>query len=313
MLREKPGDIHKPRPRPWWLTAIIIGDHKLPRRHPHAGAPVDIFLVLGTRVSRSAQSFAGILGRRKYLRDNHLMLSFLFLCFLPSLVHAQGAELLRLYAPTTNSLCPNVTQDPLLREFTVETQALHPRESAYITTRESTVIQKAWGDWLGTGSQIGYDLSVLSKNLTRVGIAFSGGGFRAAQYSAGVTSALDARDQSAKSAGTGGLLQVASYMSGLSGELYCHRCLSEYNLKGCLSQVVPGLPAPFISTTSPRYPTLCMAMAKIAMDGFWTWTSSSQGVLMYSTTKTLSSSKAFSLASLQRHPPECASSVISPL
>lgn len=146
--------------------------------------------------------------------------SFLLLSLLSSLhVFAQEAELLRLYAPTAGSPCPNITQNPLLREFTAETQALHPQESTYVNTRESTVIPKAWQDWLGTGSQIGYDVSALSKNFSRVGIAFSGGGFRAAQYSAGVTSALDARNSSSKSAGTGGLLQVASYISGLSGKL----------------------------------------------------------------------------------------------
>lgn len=81
------------------------------------------------------------------------------------------------------------------------------------------MIPNAWQDWLGTGSQIGYDVSVLSSNFSRVGIAFSGGGFRSAQYAAGVTSALDTRNSSAKAAGTGGLLQVASYISGLSGKL----------------------------------------------------------------------------------------------
>jgi lysophospholipase len=149
------------------------------------------------------------------------MLSSFLLCFFASFnsfVQAQGVDLLKLYAPSTGSQCPTITRDPLLREFTPETQALHPRESAYIDTRGSTVIPKAWQDWLGTGSQIGYNISVLSSNFSRVGIAFSGGGFRAAQYSAGVTSALDARDPSAKSSGTGGLLQVASYISGLSGK-----------------------------------------------------------------------------------------------
>lgn len=149
--------------------------------------------------------------------------SFLLLGLLPILnAFAQGVELLDLYAPATGSRCPDITQNPLLREFTAETQVLNPRESAYVSGRESTTIPKAWQDWLGNGSQIGYDVSALSKNFSRVGIAFSGGGFRAALYGAGVTSALDARNSSAKSAGTGGLLQVASYISGLSGKLY-HR------------------------------------------------------------------------------------------
>ena len=148
-----------------------------------------------------------------------MFLSILF-CFFSSLGGlVQAVELLELYAPVTRSLCPNISQSPLLREFTPETQALHPLESAYISTRESTVIQKAWHDWLGTGSQIGYNVSVLSRNFSRVGIAFPGGGYRAAQFSAGVTSAFDARNQSAKSSGTGGLLQVTSYISGLSGKL----------------------------------------------------------------------------------------------
>ena len=78
------------------------------------------------------------------------MLSFLLLCFFASfnhdLVHAQGAQLLEIYAPTTGLLCPNIAQNPLLREFTAETQALHQLESAYIGTRESTAIPKAWRD-----------------------------------------------------------------------------------------------------------------------------------------------------------------------
>ena len=39
----------------------------------------------------------------------------------------------------------------------------------------------------------------------------------ASQYGAGVISGLDARDKTAKEKGTGGLLQVSSYLAGLSG------------------------------------------------------------------------------------------------
>ena len=41
--------------------------------------------------------------------------------------------------------------------------------------------------------------------------------FSASQYGAGVISGLDARDTIAKAKGTGGLLQVSSYLAGLSG------------------------------------------------------------------------------------------------
>jgi lysophospholipase len=100
---------------------------------------------------------------------------------------------------------------------------LHPKEENYVNTRLTTVIPKEWKDWIGDGSAIGYDLSSLnSSSFPKVGIAVSGGGLCAAQYGAGVLSALDARNESAKAAGTGLLLQVTSYLSGLSGASQSH-------------------------------------------------------------------------------------------
>ena len=77
-----------------------------------------------------------------------------------------------------------------------------------------------WADWIGDGSKIGYNQSIVDffkNNIAKIGISISGGGYRAAQYGAGVLSGLDARNDSAKQAGTGGLLQVSSYIAGLSG------------------------------------------------------------------------------------------------
>jgi lysophospholipase len=85
------------------------------------------------------------------------------------------------------------------------------------------VIKQAWTDWIGDGSALGYSLSDFNSNYARVGIAISGGGYRAAQYGAGVLSGLDARNSSAKAAGTGGLVQVTTYLSGLSGTLSLQR------------------------------------------------------------------------------------------
>ena len=117
------------------------------------------------------------------------------------------------YAPLVNQPCPSVSEDPLLRVFTPQNQSLHPREDEYINTRLTTVIPKEWKKWLGDGSSIGYNLSAFNcSSFPKIGIAISGGGSRA-----GVLSALDARDKSAKAAGTGGILQVTSYLSGLSG------------------------------------------------------------------------------------------------
>jgi lysophospholipase len=133
---------------------------------------------------------------------------------LATLARAQGSP--KDYAPQTNVKCPDTTKTPLLREFTPQTQALNPDERAYIEDREAHVIPQAYKDWIGDGSALGYNLADFA-NFSRVGIAISGGGYRAAQYGAGVLSGLDGRNDSAKSAGTGGLLQVTSYLSALSG------------------------------------------------------------------------------------------------
>jgi lysophospholipase len=86
----------------------------------------------------------------------------------------------------------------------------------YIQSKESNVLPSAWTAWLGNASQLGYDLPEFGGNYPKIGMAISGG-YRAAQYGAGVISALDARNDSAKAAGAGGLFQVTSYLSGLSG------------------------------------------------------------------------------------------------
>lgn len=121
------------------------------------------------------------------------------------------------YKPFTNVDCPDISTHPLLRTFSAENQTLHPQEVEYVNTRSQNVLPNAWADWLGDGSSLGYKLSDFQNNFPKVGIAIPGGGLRAAQYGAACLEALDARNDSAKAAGTGGLLQVASYMTGLSG------------------------------------------------------------------------------------------------
>lgn len=120
------------------------------------------------------------------------------------------------YVPTANVQCP--PESDLLRSTpTGPSQSLHANETAYIQARQTGVVVDAWKTWLGDGSGLGYTLSDFNDTFPRVGIAISGGGYRAAQYGAGALSALDARNQTAKNAGTGGLLQVASYLTGASG------------------------------------------------------------------------------------------------
>ncbi|KAL0956276.1 hypothetical protein HGRIS_002434 [Hohenbuehelia grisea] len=121
------------------------------------------------------------------------------------------------YAPNVNVQCPDISTQPIVRVFTPQNQSLHPREKEYVETRQSTTIADAWKDWLGDGSAISYNTTAFTGQFPKIGLAIPGGGLRAAMYAAGCLSALDARNESAKAAGTGGLLQVSSYMAGLSG------------------------------------------------------------------------------------------------
>ena len=130
------------------------------------------------------------------------------------------------YAPSTNVECPDFSTTSLIRVFTPENQTLHPDEVAYVNQRASSVLPDAWQSWLGANEAgHGYNLSAFQGKYPKIGMAIPGGGLRAALYGASCLSGLDARNDSAKAAGTGGLLQVASYLSGLSG-MYTASCTS---------------------------------------------------------------------------------------
>lgn len=162
---------------------------------------------------------------------------FSLLLLLISSVAAQGS--IADYAPTVNAPCPQTSNGVLVRTFTPPTQALNPQESSYLGARESNVIPTAWSDWVGDGSSIGYSFSLFNASLPRIGIAVGGQGYRTAQFGAGVFSALDARNTTAKSLGTGGLLQIASYLVGSSGTPHAQRLMSHFLINH--SQAVHGL------------------------------------------------------------------------
>jgi lysophospholipase len=120
------------------------------------------------------------------------------------------------YAPITDVECPNIAQTAFIRQFSTNNQSVPAAETAYIKTREQVTAQ-AWKDWLKDGSSIGYDLTKFEGKFPRAGLAIPGGGLRSAQFGAAFMNALDIRNDTAKAAGTGGLLQVLSYITGLSG------------------------------------------------------------------------------------------------
>lgn len=131
------------------------------------------------------------------------------------------------YAPILQP-CPVGTT--LVREVGANphTQKLSSHEVAYTAERRSRVLPKAWAEYLHnvqakthTALPSYVDAILLGLHgkdaLPTLGIATSGGGHRAAIFGAGVLNALDGRNKTSVNAGTGGLLQTATYLSGLSG------------------------------------------------------------------------------------------------
>lgn len=149
------------------------------------------------------------------LHRPHCLLLFQLLILSSS--RAQNRGLVTDYAPNRNTKCPDVSTTPLIRVFTPQNQTLHPEEVDYTSRRSKIVLPNAWNDWLGDGSRLSYNLSLFEGLYPKIGIAIPGGGLRAALFGAGCLSGLDSRNDSAKAAGTGGLLQVSSYITGLSG------------------------------------------------------------------------------------------------
>jgi lysophospholipase len=105
-------------------------------------------------------------------------------------------------------------------------QVRSPAESDYMSQRKKNVLPKAWKSYLDNVRRTkihlpSYVSAILGDNdpshKPTLGIATSGGGYRAAIFGAGVLNSLDGRNATSVKVGTGGLLQAASYLSGLSG------------------------------------------------------------------------------------------------
>ncbi|KAI0917852.1 hypothetical protein AcV5_002685 [Taiwanofungus camphoratus] len=155
----------------------------------------------------------------------------------PRLVVGQASAALA-YTPSYTE-CPSDIS--LIRYTGTCNQSLSARESAYISTRQLTVIPNAWKFYLAavqastsnTTALPAYVVDILSgahgPAFPTLAIANSGGGYRAAIVGAGILNALDARNSSSLSAGTGGLLQAASYIAGLSGGSWLVSSLAQAN------------------------------------------------------------------------------------
>lgn len=98
-----------------------------------------------------------------------------------------------------------------------------PQEQDYMNRhREKT--RPGWQDWLSRaqldgngGIEGGVSKFLESGGQPQVGIAISGGGYRAMLHGLGVVQGFDGRNETSKQRGVGGLLQIVDYVAGLSG------------------------------------------------------------------------------------------------
>jgi len=135
-------------------------------------------------------------------------------------------------------------------------QSLSSSEASYVGNRKTNVLPQAWKTYLSNvlstnASLPNYVASILSGNSSEtptLGIATSGGGYRAAIFGAGVLNALDGRNSSSTSAGIGGLLQAATYLSGLSGGSWLLTSLAQANFP-TIQELVFGPASPTVSNT----------------------------------------------------------------
>jgi lysophospholipase len=138
------------------------------------------------------------------------------------------------YAPAFVQ-CPST---PMLRN--VDESGLSQNETLWLAKRED-VVYSAWNQYLQQLNISGLDVNqFLSDNATlgKIGIAYSGGGFRAMLNGAGLFNAMDSRNPDAVKAGTGGIIQLSTYMSGLSGGSFLVGALAINNFP-LISQLVP--------------------------------------------------------------------------
>ncbi|MCJ1351531.1 MAG: Lysophospholipase 1 [Icmadophila ericetorum] len=121
------------------------------------------------------------------------------------------------YTPEPGN-CPSTP--PSIREAS----SLSPQETSWLGSRRKATLP-AMQDLLGRLNITGFDVTSYFNNyqsntsaLPNIGIAVSGGGYRAMLNGAGAIQAFDSRENNGSAPGhLGGLLQSATYLAGLSG------------------------------------------------------------------------------------------------
>lgn len=144
-------------------------------------------------------------------------------CFASPGFEAGGHELLA-QTTTPNGYAPSSIPCPSILPTVRVASGLSSQEISWLALRRNNTLP-ALVDVLERANLTGFnataylgDVADNDTMLPRIGIAVSGGGYRALMNGAGGLAALDSRTANATGPGQlGGLLQAATYLSGLSG------------------------------------------------------------------------------------------------
>ena len=123
-----------------------------------------------------------------------------------------------------NGYTPESGDCPSTRPSIREANGLSSQEASWLQSRRKSTVP-AMQSLLGRLNITGFDVDTYftnhqsnTSNLPNIGIAVSGGGYRACLNGAGAIQAFDSREANSSTSGhLGGLLQSATYVSGLSG------------------------------------------------------------------------------------------------
>jgi lysophospholipase len=142
----------------------------------------------------------------------------------PSFIYLFGSVKLRALPNAPNGYTPTNVSCPANKPIVRNAATLSVNETTWLESRrqETVVAMKGLFSHLNMSSfnAVSYIESHASNisNIPNVGIAVSGGGYRALSNGAGALKALDSRTYGTTRMGhLGGLLQSATYLSGLSG------------------------------------------------------------------------------------------------
>ncbi|KAH8646546.1 lysophospholipase catalytic domain-containing protein [Tricladium varicosporioides] len=144
----------------------------------------------------------------------------------PEILAAEAVALVERASPNSPSggYTPATVDCPSTRPSIRQANSLSPSETAWLPIRRNATIDPM-ARWLSRMNISGFDAtSYINKYknnasaLPNIGIAASGGGYRALMNGAGFLAAADDRTNNATNTGQiGGLLQATTYLAGLSG------------------------------------------------------------------------------------------------